>query len=42
LAAHVIPRDVTAPVMVAAASPRQGTQCVNLNCPQYILIGIGW
>ncbi len=44
LTAHVIVHNVAAPVMVAAASPapRRGNECVNLNCPQYILIGIGY
>jgi hypothetical protein len=40
--AHVIPHDVTAPMVLAAATPRRDTECVNLNCPQFILVGIGW
>lgn len=42
LIAHVVPREAAAPVVVAAATPRRETECVNLNCPQYILVGIGW
>jgi len=42
LAAHVVSHEAVAPMVVAAASPRRETECVNLNCPQYILVGIGW
>lgn len=42
LLAHATPRAVAAPVVVAAMSPRRETECVNLNCPQFILVGIGW
>jgi hypothetical protein len=33
-----------APVVVAAAAPapRREAECVNLNCPQFILVGIGY
>jgi hypothetical protein len=44
LAAHVVSHNAAAPFVVAAASPapRRENECVNLNCPQYILIGIGY
>ena len=43
-APHVIAHDGAAPVVVAASSPapRRETECVNLNCPQFILVGIGY
>lgn len=40
LVAHTIPQ--AAPIVVAAAAPRREAECVNLNCPQYILVGIGY
>jgi hypothetical protein len=40
-AAHGVPRELAAPIEVAAA-PRRESECVNLNCPQFILIGIGY
>ena len=45
LIAHAIAHDVPAPVLLAAATPqapKRDTECVALNCPQFLLIGIGY
>ena len=45
IVAHMIPHHVARPVVVATAAPlppKHETECVALNCPQFLLVGIGY
>jgi hypothetical protein len=44
IVAHMIAHSVAPPVVVAAAPqpPKHDTECVALNCPQFLLVGIGY
>lgn len=40
--AHMIAHDFAPPAVVAATAPKRETECVALNCPQFLLVGIGY